>query len=84
MFVCVYMYLELDADILRHQFDGRFFDDLKVPGAEDLHGQDTVRFVDSEALTKRLGHAVGGNHTLTCIRINILLLLKPLCTCTRG
>lgn len=48
------MYLELGADILRHEPDRGFLYDLKVPGAEDLHGQDTVRLVDSEALTKRL------------------------------
>lgn len=52
--VCVNMYLELGADILRHEFNRGFLNDLEVPGAEDLHGQDTVRFVDSEALTERL------------------------------
>lgn len=47
-------YLELRADVLRHYFDGRLPNDLEVPGAEDLHGQDAVRLVDSEAPTKRL------------------------------
>lgn len=52
--VCVSMYLELDADILRHELDRGFFEDLEVPVAEHLHGQDAVRFVDAETLTKRL------------------------------
>lgn len=47
-------YLELSADILRHYFDRRLPDDFEVPGAEDLHGQDAVRLVNSEAPTKRL------------------------------
>lgn len=50
----VSVYLELSADILRQELDRRFPGDLEVPGAEDLHGQDAMRFVDSEALTKRL------------------------------
>lgn len=36
--LCTGMYLELCADIFRHEFDRRFLDDLEVPGAEDLHG----------------------------------------------
>lgn len=54
VFVYVYKYLKLDVDILRHESDRGFLNDLKVPGAEDLNCQDTVRLVDSEALTKRL------------------------------
>lgn len=54
VFVYVYTYLKLDADILRHESDRCFLNDLKVPGAEDLNCQDTVRLVNSEALTKRL------------------------------
>lgn len=56
---CSSTHLELCADILRHESNGGFLDDLEVPRAEDLHGQDAVRLVDAEALAKRLGHAVG-------------------------
>lgn len=48
------MYLELGADVFRQQPDRASLDDLKVPRAEDLHGQHAVRLVDPEALTKRL------------------------------
>lgn len=51
---CDYTYPELRADILRHEFDRGSLYDLEVPGTEDLHGQNTVRLVDSEALTERL------------------------------
>lgn len=60
--VCVCVYLELRTDVLIHELDRLFLDDLEVPGAEDLHGQDAVRLVDSEALPERLGHAVGNLH----------------------
>lgn len=60
---CVHMYLDLGADIFRHEFDRSFLDDFEVPGAEDLHGQDTLRFVNSEALAKWLRHAL--------VRLNI-------------
>lgn len=56
---CSSTHLELCADILRHESNGGFLDDLEVPRAEDLHGQDAVRLVDAEALAERLGHAVG-------------------------
>lgn len=59
MCVCVCIYLELYTDILRHELDRGLLNDLEVPRAEDLHGQDAMRLVDSEALAKRLGHAVG-------------------------
>lgn len=47
-------YLELSADVLGHDLDRRLLNDFEVPGAEDLHGQDAVRLVDSEAPTERL------------------------------
>lgn len=45
-------YLELSGDVLGHDFDRRLLDDFEVPGAEDLHGQDAVRLVNSEAPAK--------------------------------
>lgn len=55
-------HFELSADILRHDIDGCFLDDLKVPGAEHFHCQNIVRFVDAEALAKWFGHAVGKSY----------------------
>lgn len=52
--MCVCSYLELGGDVLRHEFDGGFLNDLEVPGTEGLHGQDAVGLIDSEALTERL------------------------------
>lgn len=51
VFLCS-IYLDLCADVIRHEFDRGFPDDPEIPGAEDLHGQDTLRLVNSEALTK--------------------------------
>lgn len=50
--MCFSKYLELCADILGHESHRGFLDDLEVPRAEDLDGQDAVRLVNAEALAK--------------------------------
>lgn len=55
------VYLQLCAVVFRHELHRALLDDLKVPRAEDLHGQDAIRFVDSKTATERLGHAVSRN-----------------------